>query len=227
MLFSGILFLNSMTCFAANEKLSASSRQTLDQLIRSGNRLEKLSRQDKDLRLLVQCDEHTTENDLLECFVLSYVALGNGFYTICISPSELSRFLDSDFVKRAELPRKASLSLDEARTETNVVLVQNGESLSSPYTGKNVVLGFVDSGFDVTHPAFRSSDNETLRIARFWNQIDNKLLSDKENILAEGTDNEEQTRNPCSRNSRWQLFRDNSDLGVHDTRQESLLRSSL
>ena len=193
MLFSGILFLNSMTCFAANEKLSASSRQTLDQLIRSGNRLEKLSRQDKDLRLLVQCDEHTTENDLLECFVLSYVALGNGFYTICISPSELSRFLDSDFVKRAELPRKASLSLDEARTETNVVLVQNGESLSSPYTGKNVVLGFVDSGFDVTHPAFRSSDNETLRIARFWNQIDNKLLSDKENILAEGTDNEEQT----------------------------------
>lgn len=151
MLFSGILFLNSKTCFAANEKLSASSRQTLDQLIRSDNRLEKLSRQDKDLRLLVQCDEHTTENDLLECGVLSYVSLGNGFYTICISPSELSRFLDSDFVKRAELPRKASLSLDEARTETNVVLVQNGESLSSPYTGKNVVLGFVDSGFDVTH----------------------------------------------------------------------------
>ena len=116
MLFSGILFLNSMTCFAANEKLSASSRQTLDQLIRSDNRLEKLSRQDKDLRLLVQCDEHTTENDLLECGVLSYVSLGNGFYTICISPSELSRFLDSDFVKRAELPRKASLSLDEARS---------------------------------------------------------------------------------------------------------------
>ncbi len=193
MLFCGILFLNSMTCFAANEKLSASSRQTLDQLIRTDNRLEKLSRQDKDLRLLVQCDEHTTKNDLLECGVLSYVSLGNGFYTICIAPSELSRFLDSDFVKRAELPRKASLSLDEARTETNVVLVQNGESLSSPYTGKNVVLGFVDSGFDVTHPAFRSSDNETLRIARFWNQIDNKLLSDKENILAEGTDNEEQT----------------------------------
>ena len=43
MLFSGILFLNSMTCFAANEKLSASSRQTLDQLIRSDNRLEKES----------------------------------------------------------------------------------------------------------------------------------------------------------------------------------------
>ena len=171
MLFCGILFLNSMTCFAANEKLSASSRQTLDQLIRTDNRLEKLSRQDKDLRLLVQCDERTTGNDLLECGVLSYVSLGNGFYTICISPSELSRFLDSDFVKRAELPRKASLSLDEARTETNVVLVQNGESLSSPYTGKNVVLGFVDSGFDVTHPAFRSSDSETLRIARFWNQI--------------------------------------------------------
>ena len=78
-------------------------------------------------------------SEFRECGVLSYVSLGNGFYTICISPSELSRFLDSDFVKRAELPRKASLSLDEARTETNVVLVQNGESLSSPYTGKNVV----------------------------------------------------------------------------------------
>ena len=92
MLFCGILFLNSMTCFAANEKLSASSRQTLDQLIRTDNRLEKLSRQDKDLRLLVQCDEHTTENDLLECGVLSYVSLGNGFYTMYFTVGIVSFF---------------------------------------------------------------------------------------------------------------------------------------
>ena len=65
MLFSEILFINSMTCFAANEKLSASSRQTLDQLIRPDNRLEKLSRQDKDLRLLVQCDERTDRKSVV------------------------------------------------------------------------------------------------------------------------------------------------------------------
>lgn len=38
-------------------------------------------------------------------------------------------------------------------------------------TGKGVLLGFLDSGIDYTHPAFRTTDGRT-RILRIWDQTD-------------------------------------------------------
>ena len=38
-------------------------------------------------------------------------------------------------------------------------------------SGKGVLIGFLDSGIDYTHPAFRSADGTT-RIARIWDQTD-------------------------------------------------------
>lgn len=192
MLFCGIFLFSNMASKADNAKLSAFSRQQLDRLNREETRL-KANRQSPLLQLLLQCNPTTTGDDLQAAGAQSHVSLGGGFFTVQIGQNDLSRLLEQDFVERAELSQKASLSLDQARTETHVAEVQNGESLSLPYTGKGVVLGFVDSGFDVTHPAFRATENDTLRIARFWNQIDDKFLQDAESILAEGTDNEEQT----------------------------------
>lgn len=40
-------------------------------------------------------------------------------------------------------------------------------------TGKGVLLGFLDSGIDYTHPAFRNSDGTT-RILRIWDQTDQR-----------------------------------------------------
>lgn len=62
-------------------------------------------------------------------------------------------------------------------TQTNTVSLEQSGILSvqlQPYlnlTGKNVLLGFLDSGIDYTHPAFRRSDGQT-RILRIWDQTD-------------------------------------------------------
>ena len=42
-----------------------------------------------------------------------------------------------------------------------------GAGLTQAYTGKGVILGIVDIGFDLTHPTFYAADGKTYRIKRF------------------------------------------------------------
>lgn len=64
--------------------------------------------------------------------------------------------------------------LDKARAASGTDEVQAGTGLPQPYTGNGVIVGVVDAGFDYVHPAFRSADGQTLRIARVWEQAYDK-----------------------------------------------------
>ncbi len=44
--------------------------------------------------------------------------------------------------------------------------------LSSNYSGKGVIIGIVDIGFQTDHPTFFSSDGKQYRVSRFWDQTD-------------------------------------------------------
>lgn len=59
--------------------------------------------------------------------------------------------------------------LDLARAETGADQVRVGTNLPQGFTGKGVVVGVVDRGFDYTHPAFTDADGK-LRIRRVWEQ---------------------------------------------------------
>ena len=63
MLLAGALLLNGLACRADDSKLSASSRQMLDQTRHTDTRLKSTTRE-VPLRLLLQCDASTTEADL-------------------------------------------------------------------------------------------------------------------------------------------------------------------
>lgn len=57
------------------------------------------------------------------------------------------------------------LSLDKARAATKADVVQAGTGLDTPFTGKGVTIGIVDTGIDFSHPAFRLT-KDSLRIKR-------------------------------------------------------------
>ncbi len=61
---------------------------------------------------------------------------------------------------------------DTARIHSRVDKAENGISngLSQNYTGKGVIVGIVDIGFQTDHPTFYSPDGKNYRIRRFWNQ---------------------------------------------------------
>ncbi len=71
------------------------------------------------------------------------------------------------YVESSDLPRPM---VDEARRETQADRLLSGDGPGQPFTGKGVVVGIVDAGFDYLHSAFRNPDDGTLRIRRVWEQ---------------------------------------------------------
>lgn len=55
----------------------------------------------------------------------------------------------------------------EALNQSGILPIQNYPTL--PLSGKGVLIGFLDSGIDYTHPVFRTLDGRT-RIAAIWDQ---------------------------------------------------------
>ncbi len=60
--------------------------------------------------------------------------------------------------------------MEKALIDSKVNLVHKGENLSQPYSGKGVVVGIIDFGFDYSHPTFRDPGNDALRIKKVWEQ---------------------------------------------------------
>ena len=74
-------------------------------------------------------------------------------------------------VKRIETGRRCSVQIDTTRLVVNAEAVYMGEGLSQTYTGRGVVVGVQDIGFDLTHPNFYSGDMSRYRIKAMWDQL--------------------------------------------------------
>lgn len=75
-----------------------------------------------------------------------------------------------DFVKYIQMGTPVRSMMDKARLLTGVDRLHGGEGVAMPYTGKGVVVGIIDGGFDYTHPAFVDDETGALRIKRVWEQ---------------------------------------------------------
>lgn len=74
------------------------------------------------------------------------------------------------FVKYIQMGTPVRPMMDKARAVGGVDRVHAAEGLDIPYTGKGVVVGIIDGGFDYTHPAFVDDETGILRIKRVWEQ---------------------------------------------------------
>ncbi len=60
--------------------------------------------------------------------------------------------------------------LDSARKQTKADSAQRGIALPMPMTGKNVIVGVIDAGFDLNHPTMYDTTYSKYRIQRVWAQ---------------------------------------------------------
>ena len=73
-------------------------------------------------------------------------------------------------LKYVELGRKVKPDLKDALIDTRADSVQAGIFLPQTYSGKGVIIGVTDWGFDYTHPTFYDTSLTNLRIVRAWDQ---------------------------------------------------------
>ncbi len=62
---------------------------------------------------------------------------------------------------------------DTSKVNSNTIRVHNGEiARHGAFTGEGVVMGFVDTGIDFTHPDFKNEDGST-RVYKIWDHLGN------------------------------------------------------
>lgn len=100
-------------------------------------------------------------------------------------------------VKRIEANQKAQLLMDTVPGLVNALPVYQATATHQAFTGKGVVVGLMDVGFDLTHPTFYSDAAANgYRIKAFWDQLSPDTVGSplpvgrdyegEENILAQG-----------------------------------------
>ncbi len=90
--------------------------------------------------------------------------------TVRLSTAQLKALAKQEGVEYIQLTSGVNQMLDIARKEASTDDIHKGVSLPQAYTGKGVVVGIVDAGFDYLHSAFRNPQDGTLRIKRIWEQ---------------------------------------------------------
>ncbi len=124
-------------------------------------------------------------------------------WTVQVPYDKVVLFCQMSGIAYIQIDEPARAQLDAARKTTKVDSVQNGIDLPMKYSGKGVVIGVIDFGFDYNHPAFYDTLHAKYRVKRVWelngvgtppagytygNEITDTTL-----IKAKGTDNNKQT----------------------------------
>ncbi len=122
------------------------------------------------INAFIKVNNELSESSLSDLGILTGTKAGN-IRTIKI-PIESVRALAliEKGIEYIELDQPINLNLEAARTKTNVNQVHEGLALPQAYSGKDVVVGILDVGFDYTHPTFYTEDGSTYRVKRIWEQ---------------------------------------------------------
>lgn len=122
----------------------------------------------------------------------------DGILTARLPLSAIEGISQLPFIKYIQMGTPVRPMMDKARAVSGVDRLHAAEGLDMAYTGKDVVVGIIDGGFDYTHPAFYDAEGK-LRIKRVWEQGSTKgqvpagfsygiELTTEESILAAGAD---------------------------------------
>lgn len=124
-------------------------------------------------------------------------------WTVQVPVDQVLPFTRLSGISYIQLDEPVFPKLDQARRTTRVDSVHKGINLPLRYSGKNVVVGVIDFGFDYNHPTFYDTLGTSFRIRKVWELNSNgtppagftygRELGDTTTIKASTTDNALQT----------------------------------
>ncbi len=117
---------------------------------------------------LVQAD---SEEVLSQHGCRSYAHWGN-IYAASVPKSELAALSLRPEVIRIECGRTCEAHTDTSAIITRSDLLRTPTSHRSAYTGRGVIVGVMDIGFDLSNPSFYSRDLGSYRVRSFWDMLD-------------------------------------------------------
>lgn len=152
-----------------------------------------VSRSDDEPRyrsMIIECKSPEAFDELRAKGVVIYHTRGN-MALACVPAHLLSDLESWPSLMRASLSRIQNLTLDIARTFTGVDEAHSGQSLPKTFTGKGVITGLSDAGFDQGHIDF---NDRVIGLSHYDDSNASAVrLNGIEDIKAWQTDNTHQT----------------------------------
>ena len=120
----------------------------------------------------IKVNNKTKTSNFKNLGVLIGTKAGN-IWTVKIPVNRFQNFILLKNIEYIQVDEPIHSNLSAAKISTRVDSVQKGISLPQAYTGKNVVVGIIDVGFDYTHPTFYDTLGNKYRVKRIWEQKKN------------------------------------------------------
>lgn len=114
---------------------------------------------------------------LLQCCGVNVNCLFDGFVTAQIPVDRLKDVWQLKGVNDIEISSRLQVCTDSTMSVTHVNQVLNGLDYNLPrsYDGTGVIVGIIDTGFDILHRAFkRNDDTSKTRVVRLYHTKNNK-----------------------------------------------------
>ena len=216
-----LMLVISVSAQTSNERLSAWLQETIKHenqakssttlkrgnwaeiaMPHSGHRSEAVS---KLTTVFVQMNDSLDDKVLTRYDCKKYAQLGD-IAIVTIPMDKVDSLLKRPEVLRIEANDKAHPTMDTVPSISNLLPLYEQTATHLPYTGKGIVMGVMDVGFDLTHPTFYNDTTlSKYRIKAFWDQLAPNTENDRlpvgaewltaEDILSRGgaTDGREQS----------------------------------
>ena len=171
-----------------NRKLSAYVRELMCRQ-HEQSVLSRTSAPQQSLRLLtafVRIDA-TKADDVWRTYGCKPYAMVGNIAIVGIPLGSIGLISDHPAVQRIEASPSGRANMDTTAIVVGADRLHRFQSsiLNSPFTGKGVVVGVMDIGFDLTHPTFLDETATTSRIGAFWDQLSRDTVDSQ---LAVGRD---------------------------------------
>lgn len=149
-------------------KMSSYVRRALIQQIAQRRRVPSTRQQAPLMSAIVS----TSSRQILEKHGCRILANWGNLYIVTLRTDCLAALSMEPQVQRIEAGEPCVANMDTSRFVTNIDALHSGRIGDTPWTGRGVVMGIMDVGFDLTHPTFFSPDGSEYRIRSFWDQLD-------------------------------------------------------
>ena len=110
----------------------------------------------------------TTDRNMLSAYGCRELAHVGSISIANIPVDQLAALSLDRRVQRIESHPMGHILMDSVNLQINALSVREGQQLPQAFTGKDVVVGVMDIGFDLTHPNFYDRSTQHYRIRRLW-----------------------------------------------------------
>jgi minor extracellular serine protease Vpr len=121
------------------------------------------------ISVIIKCtDSHAVADEITR----------SGYHATVINSTIVTARVPSSYVSTLSAESKVSFiqaarqmfgKTVDARAATGVDKIQSGEGLETPYTGKGVIVGVIDQGFEFRHIGFLNKNSQP-RVVAVWNR---------------------------------------------------------